>query len=89
MRVGRSGQNHIWRLFNGQFGAQFKIDECDLGIGLADVDDCDEARRVHGMWKTVSSGVAMGSLSGLTAMMSAMCAHQRFMTGWSGSFAMP
>ena len=67
---------------DSEFPLRDDIDQRNLRVGLADINDLDVAHQV--IWKTVTSGTATGSLSGFVSMISAIYAHQRFMTGWRG-----
>ena len=61
------------------------IEHDELDVGLADVEDRDAAgsSSAHSPDGTLStSGAVTGLPSGLAAMMSFMCSHQRRMTGW-------
>ncbi len=81
MRPGRPGQHRVGAGDDGDLGSErFEVDQRQLGVGLADVDDGDVSTG-HGMWKTVSSGTDTGSLSALVSMMSAMWAHHFRITG--------
>ena len=84
MRIGPVGEDGVGGRADRDLRQRFEIDQRELGVGLADVDDGDVAGIAHFIWKTVSSGTATGSLSGFVSMMSAICAHQRFITGWFG-----
>ena len=62
------------RELSKRYGETLAVDERELGVGFADVDDDDGGRagHAHSMWKTVASGTATGSWFGWVAMMSAM-----------------
>ncbi len=89
MRIETGFDRDIRPFQDGDLGARLAVEHDHLGIGLADVEDGDAAIRggVHGIWKTVTRSLWTGELSGLVAMISAMCAHHFFMTGWSGRLA--
>ena len=60
----------------GQDGASLRIDQRELGVGLADIEDDGGVGARHGvrhsMWKTFSRAIEIGSLVGWVAMMSAI-----------------
>src|SRR6185369_7694118 len=88
VRIKSTPENRVRSSRHGDFGAGRAVQDHDLGIGLADVENGDAAViRRHGIWKTVTRSLWTGELSGLVAMMSAMCAHHFLMTGWSGRLA--
>ncbi len=74
MRIGAVRQHGVRPRAHRDLRQPLAVDQRDLGVGLADVDHGDVAgwRAAHGIWKTVSSGTATGSLSGLVSMMSAI-----------------
>ncbi|MNT58770.1 hypothetical protein D3C72_1962300 [compost metagenome] len=92
MRINSIAKDRVRLFLGSNLLSAAGVDDDDLGIGLADIDDRDTARFDavgHGRWNTVTRSFAMGELSGLLSMMSAICAHHFFITGWSGSAAMP
>lgn len=86
MRIGRPRQHGVRPRDDCDFLQRAILDQCQFGIGLADIDDGDV---LHGRWNIGTSGTATGSLSGCVAMISAICAHHFCMTGWVGRSAMP
>ena len=83
VRIGRPGADLVRHGEDVDLGEAAGLDHRRLGVGLADVDDEDAlgSGTGHSMWKTVTSGTATGALSGAVAMMSAICSHQRRITG--------
>ena len=56
------------------------LDEDELGVGLADIDDGDERGHGQSRWKTGCKDTTTGDASGFVFMMSPMKAHQRCIT---------
>ncbi len=83
MRVGPVVAHAIAGLAHGDFLEALEIDQCDLGVCLADIDDGDGFHH-HLRWKTVLSGTATGSLSARVSMISAIWAHHFRITGCDG-----
>lgn len=88
-------QNHVRGRPNPDLVPLRRIDDDQLDVGLPDIDHRDPAggrrRRPsgrHGRWNSVWSGRTTGASDGSVSMRSAMWAHQRRITGWSGRLSM-
>ena len=60
VRVGRAGKGAVRAGDVVDLAHRCGVDQRELGVGLADVDDEDAGGRGHSRWKTVSSGTATG-----------------------------
>ena len=89
MRVEAFGDDAVCGLAHRRFLEPVEIDQSNLGIGLADIDNSQQpAWRSLPYERRSVSGTATGSLSALVSMISAICAHHLCMMGWDGSSAM-
>src|SRR6478735_11752956 len=83
MGIWTAPEDHIRCPRDRDFRPGSTVEDDDLGVGLADIENGDASKTlpVHGIWKTVMRSLWTGELSRLVAMMSAICAHHLFITG--------
>ena len=85
MRPGRALPHRVGPGDHCNLPQRPSLNQREFRIGLANIQNRDV---LHGRWNIGTSGTATGAPSGCVSITSAICAHQRCMTGWLGKSSM-